>query len=792
MHFPQEKTFLGEIIPISVITVFVLMFFHEMIFFSKIPLFRDLGPFFYPMRFSLAQSLRAGELPLWDSHIATGFPLLANFQSGTFYPPNLAYLIFPFLSAVKVVFLFHSLVAALGTYFLLRHWGFLQSIALIGSILFTFGGCTISLINLLNHFQTAVWLPWLLLLGEEQIVSADRSKIFTFALIAALQFLAGSPEIYAMSMAVLLLNNLRIKSEGKTSYGQIFSSLLIGNLLVAGLAMVQILPTWELVRETSRYTTPSLQWATEWSLHPVSLLNLIFLDREVDVSSFDRFQSFFARHSPLLMSLYMGVLFPFGLWVWILEENRPRKVILLAGIGLSLLVSMGSYTRLYQFFYDYVPLVPLGRFPEKIFFITFVLLLYLTLQGLNTLVFQPPGSKTTKILLGPAVLCAIFVGFYTLFRAFRGNLMQFVASPKGISSDLPLTLEIYSGVLLHLERQIALLLGLGAVFFIWQKGRLRKSILQILIVGIVYTDLYSAHRSYLFLTDENVLTHKPRLLGFLRDYPSYRVFFISPQSPIHPIMVLFPKAKSPAEHSSFSFEALRPNTGIFWGINYMQDIDALLRESYDDFRLLAKNLSPDGLYRLLGNLNVKYLISLQELSSSAIAQIGYFPEQPLWLYRIEHVTPRAHIVPTAVSEKEPRKVIELLAASGFDPFREVILDESVQLPSRENFAAEAKILTDAKTRVALAVSLNSTGILVLADSFYPGWKVYVDGVEGRIMRANYFFRGVLLPSGNHQVIFKYEPASLRYGAVVTLITIAIFLFSLVIWVARRITRAGPG
>jgi len=474
MHLCQEKNFLNKIVPVGGIALFVLIFFYEMIFFPKIPLFRDLGPFFYPMRFSLAQSLKAVELPLWEPRMAMGFPLLANFQSGAFYPPNLAYVVFPFATAIKFIFVLHFFIAAIGAYLLLRHWRFLQPLALVGSILFTFGGCTVSLVNLLNHFQTAVWLPWLLLLGEKQTVCKDRSKIFTVAILATLQFLAGSPEIYGMSMALFFMNSLRMKWEERTSYARVFASLLTVNVVVAGLAMVQILPTLELLRETARYRAPSLQWATDWSLHPISLVNLIFLDKEVDVTSFARFQAFFAYPAPLLMSLYMGALFPFGLWSWILTESRKKKAILLAGITFSLLLSTGSHTPLYPLFYDYFPLGFLSRFPEKFFFVTFVLLLYITLHGLAVLLSQLHWPKTGHLLLGPVVLCGIFVGFYVFFRTSRESLLQLIASTKGISPNLPLAEEISSGVLLHLERQIALLAGLAVVFFFWQRRKLES------------------------------------------------------------------------------------------------------------------------------------------------------------------------------------------------------------------------------------------------------------------------------------------------------------------------------
>ena len=780
----KEKIFLSVLLPLSLIALLVLIFSHEMIFSDKIPLFRDLGPFFYPMRFSLAESIGAGEFPLWDRRVGLGFPLLANFQSGAFYPPNLLYALLPFFAAIKAVFIFHYLVAASGTYFVLRHWGFAQPLALVGSLLFTFGGYTVSLTNLLNHFQTVVWLPWLLLLGERQLKSSDRFNFGLYVFVAAIQFLAGSPEIYAMSMILFLIHSLGIKAEGRISYTRILVSFVCVNILVAGLAMIQVLPTLELLREAERTQAASLQWATRWSLHPLSLLNLLFLDKELDFSSFDHFQLFFYRYPPLLASLYMGGLLSFGLWAWIVSEERKTKALLLGGIVFSLLFSMGSHTPLYGLFYDYFPFISLLRFPEKFFFIPFVLFLYVTIQGLSHLM-KICEQRTLKILLGPMILCGLFLALYALFRNHRSILLQFIASTTAIPSDDPRTWKISSNVLVHLERQIVLLLGLLVLFLLWQKRKIRKCLMAILIVSITFIDLYSAHRSYQLLMEARVVQQRPKLLDLLEDFPSFRVFFTSPEGPFHPDFVQFPKARSPEEHVTFSFETLRPSMGIFWGVNYMQEVDALLRQPYELFLRVAPNLPAEKFYHLLGTLNVKYLISLQKLPAGPITLVQHFPEYPAWIYRVERVAPRAYVVPKAIYEKDPKKTIEILAGR-IDPLKEVIVDESVELPARGSFTGETEILSYGNRSVSLRASLNRPGILVLSDSFYPGWKVYVDGVEGKVMRANYFFRGVLLPSGSHRVFFRYEPGSFRYGLIITLITITLLLaFFIRDWAAGK-------
>ena len=58
----------------------ILCFCQDLILEEQVPFFRDLGPYFYPIRFSLYESFRSGELPLWNRHMAMGFPLLAAFS----------------------------------------------------------------------------------------------------------------------------------------------------------------------------------------------------------------------------------------------------------------------------------------------------------------------------------------------------------------------------------------------------------------------------------------------------------------------------------------------------------------------------------------------------------------------------------------------------------------------------------------------------------------------------------------------------------------------------------------
>jgi uncharacterized membrane protein YfhO len=69
---------------------------------------------------------------------------------------------------------------------------------------------------------------------------------------------------------------------------------------------------------------------------------------------------------------------------------------------------------------------------------------------------------------------------------------------------------------------------------------------------------------------------------------------------------------------------------------------------------------------------------------------------------------------------------------------------------------------------------------VLADSSYPGWKAYVDGREQEVLRANLFFRAVVLPAGDHVVEFRYQPRSFALGMILSLMVLVGVVMAMVL------------
>ena len=59
-------------------------------------------------------------------------------------------------------------------------------------------------------------------------------------------------------------------------------------------------------------------------------------------------------------------------------------------------------------------------------------------------------------------------------------------------------------------------------------------------------------------------------------------------------------------------------------------------------------------------------------------------------------------------------------------------------------------------------------VFVLTDQWYPGWEATVDDTPVEVLRADTVFRAVCVPEGQHTVTFRYRPASLRRGALISL------------------------
>ena len=82
-------------------------------------------------------------------------------------------------------------------------------------------------------------------------------------------------------------------------------------------------------------------------------------------------------------------------------------------------------------------------------------------------------------------------------------------------------------------------------------------------------------------------------------------------------------------------------------------------------------------------------------------------------------------------------------------------------------------------RVEMEADLQKPGVVVLADIFYPGWRLTIDGKPATIYRANRMMRGAAVPSGKHTLVYTYEPDTFRRGSIISIASLAVFALLIV-------------
>jgi hypothetical protein len=85
----------------------------------------------------------------------------------------------------------------------------------------------------------------------------------------------------------------------------------------------------------------------------------------------------------------------------------------------------------------------------------------------------------------------------------------------------------------------------------------------------------------------------------------------------------------------------------------------------------------------------------------------------------------------------------------------------------------ARVVKDDYSRISIDVDAPSDGWLVLSDTFYPGWRATANGLPVPIVRANGFARAIPVRAGHQEVVFRYDPRSVRYGAWLTVVAVLV-------------------
>ena len=199
--------------------------------------------------------------------------------------------------------------------------------------------------------------------------------------------------------------------------------------------------------------------------------------------------------------------------------------------------------------------------------------------------------------------------------------------------------------------------------------------------------------------------------------------------------------------------------------------------------------------------NTKYIIVPKKECYIEDKQLRYFENNPLfskvyedstiYVIRFEDCGERAFFVTDFLCIKDKQKILDTLKQSSFNLQKTVILEEppkKLLLPAqRSELKTNVYIVNYLPNKVKIKVDAKSCGFLILLDTYYPGWKAYIDGRESKIYRANYLFRAVYIPTkGEHIIEFIYSPFSFKIGSVISGLTFLICGISLILLKKKEI------
>ncbi len=230
-----------------------------------------------------------------------------------------------------------------------------------------------------------------------------------------------------------------------------------------------------------------------------------------------------------------------------------------------------------------------------------------------------------------------------------------------------------------------------------------------------------------------------------------------------------------------------PNTPMLGRIPTTNNFDPLVPGRYADWLKILEDTSPQTRLKLLDLMGVRLIKSLSRQDSWGVSYKEFNGERLRW-------------VPCGIKAENPLQAREWVLREGTDFDQQVILEGEDLAPldachapgsageKRPWSTIEEKSSASNPNWLSFSVAADLPGWLVISDTWYPGWRLWVDGSPVPLYRANYLFRAVRLLEGRHEVVLAYQPASFYLGATVTFLGVIILAS---FWIRKRSAKPDP-
>jgi len=747
-----------------------LLVFREFFFTNRVFYERDSTVVEVPVKKLTVQLLKEGNFALWTDAHGNGQPFLANPKNAVFYPTTWLYLFLPLFTAFKLHYLIHALLGWLGLFVLCKSYSLSRKASFLGASLFAFSGMYLSSFEFYNHIAALAWMPWVLWLLHRD-VRPGRARIVPLAFLWALMILAGAPEFILMTLLLAAGQAFFTAGKWKKKIAIAVLSLLMATILSA----VQVLPSIELLGRAERATQ-----SAQWPLELIQLFNLPFPhflgnDREPGHNDFWG-SHLFDKKFPLYYSLYMGVgtllLFLFGL-------RKPwdrRQEILLLMFFFFFLLACGRYSPFF-FLYRFFPLLSSIRYPVKFFLGSVFCLSILAALGSDEVArARKPGRRAVFAL---AVCAGMGLSKFLLFKRPTIGILNKLFIIDQDASFREFGRSIGTG--------LVLLAVYALVFFLLHRSKGQGRILGWALIALAVLDP-AYHNRYVNPTVPASFYDKPPLPGLLTaPLAIYRDELYSP--------FLKETMGDNLKLLGFFRKSLYPFTGLGDGVRYVFNWDfyGTYSRRYLDLMEAFKGSPPKDQLKILNYVGCAAHIGYKPLFSKENAQRLQIEGIDVRFERIAEKNAFPFVAFRAVKAVEVKDKLGIFTGDEFDPLKEVITEKDLDLSgssgNMETKPAAIVVRKEVQGRGWYSTSLPREGLAVFPGNYAPGWHARIGGRRADVFEANIFSKGIVVPSGRHEIVLRYLPVSFLWGAAVSLISLGLTLGGLIVFSIRSKRKA---
>jgi len=728
----------------------------------------------------ISRSFAAGHLPQWVPWVYGGVPYFAN-PGSAYYPVRfLADWLLPMQGILPAIFLFQFFLAGWGMYLLSREMGTRPWVAFVAGLAFQWTGIltswvyaghdgriiVLSLVPLLFFFlhrgiRTAALAPF-----------AGAAASVGFALLSFQIQVAWYMLVGALIWAVFCLVHLGTVRRGPA----LARVVLLGVGAVAfGFAMgaVNFLPFTRYVSHSPRAGSQGrgYEYSVSYSMPPVNVVGMA-VPEQLGLSVVDpndgqpAFPAYHGENGFKLHSEYVGavalVLFALGFWY----ARRNRHWWLFAGSGLFFLtMAFGGHTPLYRLYWALLPGMKKFRAPDLAYGMVAFCVVAMGALALEMLARARDAAADRKAAaehrerldlvpwIGGAVVAIAFLGAAAL-GSHPGQPGEPSAAPGWM-------------------RFAVFAAGATVALWGWTSRRIGPAAAMWILAVVTTADLWMLGKKFFYTIPAPAEYYaEDDVAGFLKTQQQagpFRVWPLGQQSPWPRVM----------------------NYPMYLGIDQAGGEHGNQLQRYNEYVGAGPGTTPDFHNfqdaRFIDAGNVRYIVGPPGIAVDFLKPV--FQGQQATVYENLGALPRAWVVGRATRAGEAQ-TLAAMQQPGWDPRTTAVVESPRDLAlAGPGLRGAARVVSDEPDRVAIDAQSSGAGLLVLADNWYPDWKATVDGRPAEIYRTNHTFRGVVLPAGQHRVVFTFRSPSLHTGFLVWLATLALLagygLWLLVSWRRNR-------